>query len=89
LILPKQRSSNVKIITIAFASAIALSAVAPAFAYENELEGAAPASTMRPTDHQRAGVHANAHRAFDARAFAPAPAPVAAPFDFGIANQGT
>jgi hypothetical protein len=34
-------------------------------------------------------MHANTHRAFDARAFAPAPAPVAAPFDFGIGNQGT
>ena len=78
-----------KIATIAFASAVALSAIAPAFAYENELEGVAPASTVRPTDHQRAAMNANAHRAFDARAFAPAPAPVVAPFDFGIGNQGT
>lgn len=78
-----------KIITIAFASAIALSAVAPAFAYENDLEGAAPASSMRPMGQQHAGMHANAHRAFDARAYVPAPAPVAAPYDFGIGNQGT
>ena len=77
-----------KIITIAFASAIALSAVAPAFAYENDLEGAAPASSMRPMN-QRAGMHANAHRSFDARAYAPVPAPVVAPYDFGIGNQGT
>ena len=79
-----------KIATLVFASAIALSAVAPAFAYENDLEGVAPASSMRPMS-QRAGMHANAHRAFDARAYAPiyvpAPAPVAAPYDFGIGSQ--
>jgi hypothetical protein len=79
----------VKIITIAFASAIALSAVAPAFAYENELESGASASSTQPMDHQRAGMHANAHRSFDARAYAPVPAPVVAPYDFGIGNQGT
>jgi hypothetical protein len=80
----------VKITTLAFASAIALSAVAPAFAYENDLEGAAPASTMHPMKmNQRAGTHTNAHRAFDARAYVPAPAPVAPPYDFGIGNQGT
>jgi hypothetical protein len=78
----------VKIATLVFASAIALSAVAPAFAYENNLEGVAPASSMRPMN-QRAGMHANAHRATDARAYVPAPAPVAAPYDFGIGNQGT
>jgi hypothetical protein len=78
----------VKIATLVFASAIALSAVAPAFAYENDLEGVAPASSMRPMN-QRAGMHANAHRATDARAYVPAPAPVAAPYYFGIANQGT
>jgi hypothetical protein len=78
----------VKIATLVFASAIALSAVAPAFAYENDLEGVAPASSMRPMN-QRAGSHANAHRATDARAYVPAPAPVAAPYDFGIGNQGT
>jgi hypothetical protein len=43
---------------------------------------------MRPMN-QRAGMHANAHRATDARAYVPAPAPVAAPYDFGIGNQGT
>jgi hypothetical protein len=78
----------VKIATLVFASAIALSAVAPAFAYENDLEGVAPASSMRPMN-QRAGMHVNAHRATDARAYVPAPAPVAAPYDFGIGNQGT
>ncbi len=76
-----------KIVTIAFASAIALSAVAPAFAYENDLEGAAPASSMRPMDHQRAGMRVDSHRAFDARAYVPAPAPAAAPYDFGIGSQ--
>jgi len=78
----------VKIATLVFASAIALSAVAPAFAYENDLEGVAPASSMRPMN-QHAGMHANTHRATDARAYVPAPAPVAAPYDFGIGNQGT
>ena len=77
-----------KIITIVFASAIALSAVAPAFAYENDLEGAAPASSTRPMRQQHVDTHTNAHRAFDARAYVPAPAPVAAPYDFGIGNQG-
>jgi hypothetical protein len=84
----KQRSRTVRIVTIAFASAIALSAIAPAFAYENDLENGAPASTMKPMDHLRAGMHANAHRPFDAHAYVPAPAPVVAPYDFGIANQG-
>jgi hypothetical protein len=42
----------VKIVTIAFASAIALSAVAPVFAYESELEYVA--SSMRPDQHQAA-----------------------------------
>jgi hypothetical protein len=79
----------VKIVTIAFASAIALSAVTPAFAYENDLETVTSASSMQPKDHQRAGTHANARRGFDARAHAPVPAPVVAPYDFGIGNQGT
>ena len=76
-----------KIVTIAFASAIALSAVAPAFAYENDLEGAAPASGMRAMDYQRAGMRVDSHRAFDTRAYASAPAPVVAPYDFGIGSQ--
>jgi len=79
----------VKIVTIALASAIALSAIAPAFAYENDLENGASASTVQPMDHKRAGMHANAHRPFDARAYAPVPAPVVVPYDFGIENQGT
>jgi hypothetical protein len=85
----KQRSRTVKIVTIALASAVALSAIAPAFAYENDLENGAPAPTVRPMDHQRAGMHANAHRPFDAHAYAPVPAPVVTPYDFGIGNQGT
>lgn len=85
----KQRSRTVKIVTIVLASAIALSAIAPAFAYESNLENGAPASTIQPMDHQRARMHANAHRPIDARAYAPAPAPVVAPYDFGIEDQGT
>lgn len=78
-----------KIVTIAFASAIALSAVAPAFAYENDLENATTASSTYPMNQQRAGMRVNSHRATDARAYVPAPAPVATPYDFGIGNQGT
>jgi hypothetical protein len=85
----------VKIVTIAFASAIALSAVAPVFAYESELENVASsmrpdehqAAGMRPGEHQAAGRRASQHRPFDARAYAPLPAPVVAPYDFGIGSQ--
>jgi hypothetical protein len=85
----------VKIVTIAFASAIALSAVAPVFAYESELENVASsmrpdehqAAGMRPGEHQAAGMRASQHRPFDARAYAPDPAPVVAPYDFGIGSQ--
>lgn len=84
-----------KIVTIAFASAIALSAVAPVFAYESELENVASsmrpdehqAAGMRPGEHQAAGMRASQHRPFDARAYAPLPAPVVAPYDFGIGSQ--
>ena len=74
-----------KIVTIAFASAIALSAVAPVFAYESELEYVA--SSMRPDQHQAAGIRASQHRPFDARAYATQPAPVVVPYDFGIGSQ--
>jgi hypothetical protein len=77
----------VKIFTIALASAIALSVAAPAFAYENDLEVVTPASTMHPMDHQHAGMHANTRRAFDARAYAPAPGYVVGPYHFGIGSQ--
>lgn len=86
-----------KIVTIAFASAIALSAVAPVFAYESELEYVASsmrpdqhhqAAGMRPDEHQAAGMRASQHRPFDARAYAPVPVPpVVAPYDFGIGSQ--
>ena len=80
-----------KIVTIAFASAIALSAVAPAFAYENDLENGVPASSIHPGEHQAAAKRAGQHRAFDARAYMPIAAPPAAPaganWDFGIGSQ--
>jgi hypothetical protein len=84
-----------KIATIAFASAIALSAIAPAFAYENELEGVAPAPTMHLAEHQAIGKRVGQHRAFDARAYMPAAAPTGMPVttpagefpDFGIGSQ--
>ena len=74
-----------EIVTIAFASVIALSAVAPVFAYESELEYVA--SSIRADQHQAAGMRASQHRPFDARAYAPVPAPVVAPYDFGIGSQ--
>jgi hypothetical protein len=84
----------VKFVTIAFASAIALSAIAPAFAYENDLEGATPASSMQAGEHHAMGKRAGHHRANDARAYepfnAPTSAPVSAPVggpDFGIGSQ--
>lgn len=91
----KQRSRAVKLVTIAFASAIALSAVAPAFAYENDLESGASASSMHPGEHQAAGKHAGQHRAFDARASMPVTMPAVMPVtppageipDFGIGSQ--
>jgi hypothetical protein len=88
----KQRSRTVKIVTIAFASAIALSAVAPAFAYENDLENGEPASSMRPSEHQAAVKHTNKHRGADAKAFMPNSepvinAPVNMGVDFGIGSQ--
>ena len=84
-----------EIVTIAFASVIALSAVAPVFAYESELEYVASstrtdqhqAAGMRPVEHQAAGMRASQHRPFDARAYATQPAPVVAPYDFGIGSQ--
>jgi hypothetical protein len=75
----------VKITTIVFASAIALSVAAPAFAYENELESVTPAQTAHPMDQHRADTRVKPHRASDARAYVPAP--VAAPYDFGIGSQ--
>jgi hypothetical protein len=78
----------VKLVTIAVASAIAMSsAIAPAFAYENDLESVTSSSKVQPMDRQHAGVQANSHRAFDARAYAPVHAPAAAPYDFGIGSQ--
>jgi hypothetical protein len=67
-----------------------MSAIAPAFAYENDLESVTSTSTMHQMHQmhrQHAGMHANAHRAFDARAYAPAPAPVSAPNDLGFGSQ--
>jgi hypothetical protein len=72
-----------------------LSAVAPVFAYESELENVASsmrpdehqAAGMRPGEHQATGRRASQHRPFDARAYAPLPAPVVAPYDFGIGSQ--
>ena len=81
-----------KIVTIAFASVIALSAIAPAFAYENELENGAPASSMQPSGHQASAKHTKMHRATDSKAFMPnsepaMTAPVGVGVDLGIGSQ--
>lgn len=82
-----------KLVTIAFASALALSAVAPAFAYENDLENGQPASSTYPGQHPAAGKRAGHHHANDARAYVPMSGPMNTPssnygaWDFGIGSQ--
>lgn len=86
-----------KITTLVFASAVVLSAIAPAFAEEDDLlrERAAQSSTAYPIEHLPDGRRGTPHhptdaRAYapaDARAFAPAYAPWRAPYDFGIGSQ--
>jgi hypothetical protein len=75
---------------IIFASALALSAVVPAFAYEGDedtvLNPNTHISTTRPLAQHVVGEHVRAHRAMDARAHAPAGAPVGA--DFSKGSQG-
>jgi hypothetical protein len=95
----KQRSRTVKFVTIAFASAIALSAIVPAFAYENDLEGGASAPNMHPGKHQAAVKRTGQHRGVDAKAYAPISVPADTPsygpnydpnygpWDFGIGSQ--
>ena len=78
---------------IIFASTLALSAVAPAFAYEGDedtvLNRNTHISTTRPLTQQIVGKHVRAHRATDSNAYAPVEAPGSAPFgvDFDIGSQ--
>ena len=73
---------------IIFASALALSAIVPAFAYEGDedtvLNPNTDISTTRPLAQHVVGIRA--HRAMDARAHAPVGAPVGA--DFSKGSQG-
>jgi hypothetical protein len=80
----------VKIVTIVFASAIALSAIAPSFAEENDLlvEREMHTATVRSVEHNAMGTRVHSRRGMDARAYAPAPAaPAGGAPDFGIGSQ--
>lgn len=75
---------------IIFASALTVSAAAPAFAYEGDgtLERNTQISTTGARPQHVVGNHVRAHRAMhatDARAYEPADAPVGV--DFGIGSQ--
>ncbi|MGB8897063.1 MAG: hypothetical protein WCD13_22545, partial [Pseudolabrys sp.] len=70
-------------------SPFALSAIAPAFAYETALEYQTQALTTGTSAQHVVGNHIRAHRAMhalDARAYAPASAPVGEFRDFGIGS---
>jgi len=71
---------------IIFVSAITLSAVAPAFAYETALENQTQVSKTGTRAQHVMGKHnpVRAHRGIDANAYAPADAPVGQVRDFGI-----
>ena len=75
---------------IILASALALSAVAPAFAYEGDedtvLNPNTHISTTRPLAQHVVGERVRAHRAMDANAHAPAGAWVGV--DFSKGSQG-
>jgi hypothetical protein len=82
----------VKIVSkIIFASTLALSAVAPAFAYEGDEDTVLNRNThiaiTRPLAQHVVGKRVSAHRAIDARAYAPADASVGEVRDFGIGSQ--
>lgn len=73
---------------IIFASALALSVAAPAFAYETDLEYQAQVSTTRTHAQHVMGNRVRAGRtsdALNANAFAPASTPTGV--DFGIGSQ--
>lgn len=79
-----------KIVTIVFASAIALSAIAPSFAEENDLlvEREMHTATVRSVEHNAMGTRVHSRRGMDAGAYAPAPAaPAGGAPDFGIGSQ--
>ena len=70
---------------IMFAFALALSAVAPAFAYETALEYQTQVSTTGSRTQHATGKHVRTHRGIDANAYEPASAPVGV--DFSIGSQ--
>ena len=75
------------IVKIIFASTLALSAVAPAFAYEGDATQAPDigTSTMNSRAQHVTGKHVHMHRGMDANAYEPADVPVGV--DFGIESQ--
>lgn len=72
-----------------FASTFALSALAPAFAAEEDLllERNGKISSTESIVQSAAAKHVRAHRATDARAYVPADASVGEGVDFGIGSQ--
>ena len=70
---------------IIFASALALSAVAPAFAYETALEYQTQVSTTGSRAQHVTGKHIRTLRGVDASAYEPASSPVGV--DFSIGSQ--
>ena len=75
-------------VRIVFASVLALSTISPAFAAEEDtlLEREASMSTVSPVEQHVVSKHVRAHRATEARAYAPAGAPADA-IDFSIGSQ--
>ncbi len=70
---------------IIFVSALALSAGAPAFAYDTASEYQTQVSTTSSRAQHVARKHVRAHRGIDANAYEPASAPVGV--DFSIGSQ--
>ena len=76
---------------IIFVSAVALSAVSPAFAYETALEYQTQVSKTDSRAQHVMGKHnaVRAHRGIDANAYEPADTPVGQVRDFGIGGPAS
>jgi len=89
-LLKKQRSRTVIIaVRIIFASIFALSTISPAFAAEEDtlLERETSMSTVSAVEQHVVSKHVRAHRATEARAYAPAGTPADEAIDFSIGSQ--
>jgi len=76
---------------IVFISAVALSAISPAFAYESALEYQTQMSNTGTRAHHVMGKRnaVRAHRGIDASAYAPVDAPAGQVRDFGIGGPAS